>query len=90
MFREKDDVKRPVEQSFMRSLEYSQIVNEEEEERWRERDQMAAQWEHNGMKSKSWRRSWNKEGWKEALCSWRSCERFLSQWCINACHKAKG
>ena len=39
---EKDDVKRPVEQSFMRSWD---CENEEEEESWRERDQMTAQWE---------------------------------------------
>ena len=42
---EKDDVKRPVERSFMRSWDCSQIESEEEEESWRERDQMAAQWE---------------------------------------------
>ena len=41
---EKDDVKRPAEQSFMRSWDCSQIANEEEES-WRERDQMAARWE---------------------------------------------
>ena len=42
---DKDDVKRPVEQSFMRSWDCSQIENEEEEEEsWRERDQMTAQW----------------------------------------------
>ena len=39
------DVKRPVEQSFMRSWDCSQIENEEEEESWREKDPMAAQWE---------------------------------------------
>ena len=22
-------------------------------------------WQHSGVKSKTWRRSWNKEGWKE-------------------------
>ena len=26
-------------------------------------------WQHSGMKSKNWRRPWNEEGWKEALCS---------------------
>ena len=41
----KDDVKRPVEQSFMRSWDCSQIENEEEQESWRERDRMAAQWD---------------------------------------------
>ena len=41
---EKDDVKRPIGQSFMRSWDCSQIENEEEEEEesWRERDDMAA------------------------------------------------
>ena len=38
-----DEVKRPVEQSFMRSSDCSQIENEEEES-WREWDQIAAQW----------------------------------------------
>ena len=42
---EKDDVRRPVGQSFMRSWDCSQIGNEEEEESWGERDQMATQWE---------------------------------------------
>ena len=42
---EKNDVKRPVEQSFMRSWDCSQIENEEEEESWQERDQMATQWD---------------------------------------------
>ena len=45
---EEDDVKRPVEQSFLRSWDCSQIVNEEEEESWREGDQMAAQWKIGG------------------------------------------
>ena len=25
-------------------------------------------WQRSGMKSKNWRKSWNKEGWKEAPC----------------------
>ena len=40
---DKDDVKRLVEQSFMRSRDCSQIENEEEG-RGRERDRKAAQW----------------------------------------------
>ena len=42
---DKDPVQRPVGKSFMRSWDCSQIENEEEEESWREGDQMAAQWE---------------------------------------------
>ena len=42
---EKDDVRSPVEQSFMQSWDCLQTENEEEEESWRERDQMAVQWE---------------------------------------------
>ena len=42
---EKHNVQRPVEQSFMRSWDCSRIENGEEEETWREVDQMAAQWE---------------------------------------------
>ena len=38
---DKDDAKRPVGQSFMRSWDCSQIENEEES--WRGRDHMAAQ-----------------------------------------------
>ena len=51
---EKDDVKRPVVQSFM------------------------TKWQHSGMKSKNWKRSWNNEGWMEAPGSWRLWERFLN------------
>ena len=40
---EKDDVKTSVEQSYVRSWDCSQIENEEES--WRGRDQMAAQWD---------------------------------------------
>ena len=36
---------RPAKRSFMRSWDCSHIENEEEEEGWREGDQMAAQWE---------------------------------------------
>ena len=42
---DKEAVQRQVEQSFMRSWCCSQILNEQEEESWRERDQMAAQWD---------------------------------------------
>ena len=80
----KEAVQRPAGQSVMRSWDCSQIENEEGEESWREGDQIAA-----GMRSKDWRRSWNEGGWKEAPCSWRSCERYRSWWCRNACHKAK-
>ena len=41
---DKEVVQRPVGQSVMRSWCCSQIENEEEEESWREGDQMAAQW----------------------------------------------
>ena len=41
----KNNVKRPVEQSFMQSWDCSHIENEEEKESWREGDQMAAQWD---------------------------------------------
>ena len=38
-------LKRPVEQSLMRSWRCSQIENEVEDESWRASDQMAAKWE---------------------------------------------
>ena len=41
----KKAVQRKTGQSFMRSWDCSQIENEEEEESWREGDQMAAQWD---------------------------------------------
>ena len=41
----KNNVKRAGGQRFMRSWDCSQIENEEEEESWQERDQMAAQWD---------------------------------------------
>ena len=40
----KEFAPRPAGQSFMRSEDWPQIENEEEEESWREGDQMAAQW----------------------------------------------
>ena len=40
----KNDVKRPGGQSFMRSWDCSQIENDEEES-WQQRDQMAALWD---------------------------------------------
>ena len=57
----KEAAQRSVGQSVMRSWDCSQIENEEEEESWREGDQMAA--------LKKWRIFWNEEGWKEAPCS---------------------
>ena len=42
---DKEAVQKPAGQSFTRSWDCSQVVNEEEEESWREGDQMAAQWE---------------------------------------------
>ena len=41
----KNKVNRTGGQSLMRSWDCSQIENEEEEESWQERDQMAAQWD---------------------------------------------
>ena len=38
-------VQRPAGQSFMRSWDCQQIESEEEEESWREGDQMAAKWD---------------------------------------------
>ena len=81
---EKNEVKRPVEQSFMRSSDCSQIENEEEEESWREWDQMAAQW--NEEQNNGGYFGMKEGGRKEAPCSWRSCKMYLSYWCVNACH----
>ena len=39
-----DAVQRPVGESVVRRWDCSQIADEEEEESWREGDQMAAQW----------------------------------------------
>ena len=41
----KEAALRPAGQSFMRSWDCSHFENEEEEESWREEDQMAAQWD---------------------------------------------
>ena len=56
----------------------------------REAGETRTRWQHSGMKTKNWRLFWKEEGWKEAICSWRSCQRYRSEWCRNACHKAKG
>ena len=58
---EKDDVKRPAEQSFMRSWDCSHIENEKR----RKVGEKQTKWWHSGMKSKNWMRLWNKEGLKE-------------------------
>ena len=72
---EKSDVKRPVEQSFMRSWDCSQIENEEDEESWREGDQMAAQWEE---EQKTGGDLGTKKDGRKFPCSWRLCEKYLS------------
>ena len=51
---EKDDVKRPVEQSFMLSWDCSQLERRK-----------GTKWQPSGRKSKNWMRLWNKEGLKE-------------------------
>ena len=85
-----DDAKataqRTAGQRVKQTCDCSQIENEEEEESWREGDQMAAEWDEEEKLD----RFWNEEGWKEAPCSRTSCERYRSWWCMNACHKAKG
>ena len=55
---EKDDVKRPVEQSFMLSWDCSQFER-------RKAEKKGTKWQHSGRKSKNWMRLWNKEGLKE-------------------------
>ena len=86
---EKNDVERPVEQSFLRSWDCSQIENEEEEESWRERDQMAPRRDEE-QKLEEFLEQRRMEGWKEAPGSFRLCEEYLSKWCMNGCHKVKG
>ena len=46
-------------------------------------------WKYNGMRMRCWRRLWNEEGWKEALCSWKSCKKYQSSWYVNECPKRK-
>ena len=41
----------------------------------RKAGEKGTKWQHSGIKSEKWTRSWSKEGWKEAPCSWRSCEK---------------
>ena len=81
---DKDDVKRPVEQSlveqsFMRSWDCTQIVNEEEEESWRERDHVAAQW----IEEQKLEEILEQRRIEGDSSSWRSCERHRSKWCMN-------
>ena len=54
----RNDVKRPVGQSFMRSWDCSQIENEEEEESWREGDKMAGQWHEEQKLEEILERKW--------------------------------
>ena len=53
-----NDVKRPLEQSFMRSWDCSQIENEEEEESWGEGDHTAAQWDEEQNMEEILERRW--------------------------------
>ena len=46
-------------------------------------------WEGNGMSMRSWRRCWNEEGWKEALCRWKSCKRYQSELYMSECPRLK-
>ena len=80
---EKNAVKRPVEQSFMRRWTAHRLTMKKKSNA----GEKGSRWRHSGMKSKNWRRFWNEGGWKEAPCSWRSCKMYLSYLCMNACHK---
>ena len=82
----KATAQRTAGQRVKQHWDSSQIETEEEEESWREGDQMAAEWDE----EEKLERFWNEEGWKEAPCSRTSCERYRSRLCMNACHKAKG
>ena len=53
---DKEAVERPAGQSVMRCWDCSQIENEEEEDSWRERDQMAAQWDEEQQLTEIWER----------------------------------
>ena len=57
----KNDVKRPGGQSFMRNA-----AHREKMEKRRKASKKGIRSQHRGMKSKNWRKFWNKEGWKEA------------------------
>ena len=82
----KNKVKRPGGQCFMRSWDCSQIENEEEEEGWQERDQVAAHWDDE-QKLEEILEQRRMEG--STPGSLRLCEEDLSLCCVNACHKAK-
>ena len=41
----------------------------------RKTGEMKTRRKHGGM-SRSWRRSWNEEGWKAAPCSWKSLKMY--------------
>ena len=62
----KETAQKTAGQSVKQNWDYLQIENEEEEEEddWQKENQMKMQWDWTG----SWRRLWNEEGWKDALC----------------------
>ena len=70
----KSTAQRTVGQRVKPNCDCSQVEHEEEddEEFWQMENQME------GRKMRSWRRCWNKEGWKEALCRRKSCNRYQS------------
>ena len=77
----KSTAQRAAGQIVKQSWVCSQIENEEEEEEevWQREIQMELQWAEEEKLEKILER----RQWKEALC------RHLSQWCMNACLKAK-
>ena len=46
-------------------------------------------WKCVGQKTRSWKRCWNEEGWKETPCRRKSRKRYLSWWFMNTCLKGK-
>ena len=54
------------------------LKSETKKRRKRKTGKRKTRWTCNGVRMRSWRRSWNEEGWKEALCRRKSHKRYQS------------
>ena len=46
-------------------------------------------WKCNGLRMKSWKRSWNEEERKKASCRQKSCKKYLNWWYMSGCPNVK-
>ena len=75
-----------IKEKCLAKMDRSQIENEEEEESWREGDQMAARWDEKQKLEEILER----RRMAGSSLQLEVMHKVRSPWCMNACHKAKG